>query len=80
MLTITNYAFNFFIFIFVTNDFMYLQDKATLEDSLELFVAEELFSGDNKLEDPDAGMPFAVQCIAVTVTVLSCNVLNCVVL
>ena len=64
---------------------MYLQDKATLEDSLELFVAEELFSGDNKLEDPDAGMPFAVQCsavqcIAVTVTVLSCNVLSCVVL
>ena len=44
---------------------MYLQDKATLEDSLELFVAEELFSGDNKLEDPDAGMPCAVQCSAV---------------
>ena len=65
MLTITNYAFNFSIFIFVTNDLMYLQDKATLEDSLELFVAEELFSGDNKLEDPDAGMPFALQCSAV---------------
>ena len=62
MLTITNSAFNFLIFIFVTNYLMYLQDKATLEDSLELFVAEELFSGDNKLEDPDAGMPFAVQC------------------
>ena len=70
MLSITNYAFNFFIFIFVTNYLMYLQDKATLEDSLELFVAEELFSGDNKLEDPDAGMPCAVQCSAVQCSVL----------
>ena len=51
---------------------MYLQDKATLEDSLELFVAEELFSGDNKLEDPDAGMPCAVQCSAVY-----CNDCDC---
>ena len=32
-----------------------VKDKASLEDSLDLFVAEELFSGDNKLEDPDAG-------------------------
>lgn len=32
-----------------------VKDKATLEDSLELYVADELFSGDNKLEDPDAG-------------------------
>jgi hypothetical protein len=37
-----------------------VQDKATLEDSLELFVGEELFSGDNKLEDPDAGGWFGV--------------------
>jgi ubiquitin C-terminal hydrolase len=32
-----------------------VKDKATLEDSLELYVADELFNGDNKLEDPDAG-------------------------
>jgi ubiquitin C-terminal hydrolase len=32
-----------------------VKDKACLEDSLDLYVAEELFSGDNKLEDPDAG-------------------------
>ena len=32
-----------------------VKDKATLEDSLELFVGEELFTGDNKLVDPDAG-------------------------
>jgi hypothetical protein len=32
-----------------------VKDKATLEDSLELYVANELFNGDNKLEDPVAG-------------------------
>jgi ubiquitin C-terminal hydrolase len=32
-----------------------VKDKANIEDSLDLFVAEELFSGDNKIEDPDAG-------------------------
>ena len=56
---------------------MYLQDKATLEDSLELFVAEELFSGDNKLEDPDAGMPFAVQCSAVQCIAMYCSDCDC---
>eukprot|EP01032_Pedospumella_encystans_P008886 gene8886-10504_t len=32
-----------------------VKDKATLEDSLELFTADELFSGDNKIEDAEAG-------------------------
>jgi ubiquitin C-terminal hydrolase len=32
-----------------------VKNKNTLEDSLELNIAEELFSGDNKLEDTDAG-------------------------
>jgi ubiquitin C-terminal hydrolase len=32
-----------------------VKDKATLEDSLELFTADELFSGDNKIEDSDTG-------------------------
>lgn len=32
-----------------------VKDKANIEDSLDLFVSEELFSGDNKIEDPDAG-------------------------
>ena len=59
---------------------MYLQDKATLEDSLELFVAEELFSGDNKLEDPDAGMSCAVYCSAVQCSDCDCAKLYCVVL
>lgn len=31
-----------------------VKNKPTLEDSLELLIAEELFSGDNKLEDPVA--------------------------
>lgn len=43
-----------FINIFLILYFLW-KDKATLEESLELFVGEELFSGDNKLEDPDAG-------------------------
>jgi ubiquitin C-terminal hydrolase len=32
-----------------------VKNKNTLEESLELNIAEELFSGENKLEDPDAG-------------------------
>lgn len=31
------------------------KDKAALEDSLELMVAEELFTGESKLEDPVSG-------------------------
>ena len=60
-----------------------VQDKATLEDSLELFVAEELFSGDNKLEDPDAGVHrIVLYCIVLYcfVSVLHCIVSYCIVL
>jgi ubiquitin C-terminal hydrolase len=32
-----------------------VKDKASLEDSLELFTADELFQGDNKIEDADTG-------------------------
>eukprot|EP00981_Chlorochromonas_danica_P000418 scaffold96_cov167-Ochromonas_danica.AAC.25 len=32
-----------------------VKDKRTLHESLELNVAEELFTGDNKIEDSDAG-------------------------
>ena len=32
-----------------------VKNKPTLEESLDLFVADELFTGDNKLEDPVAG-------------------------
>ena len=65
MLFRSEYYLNFYSF---RTFFLYLQDKATLEESLELFVAEELFSGDNKLEDPDAG----TYC-----TLLYCTLLHC---
>jgi len=32
-----------------------VKDKASLEDSLDLFIAEELFSGDNQIEDSTTG-------------------------